>query len=169
MGLYEQAEEVESYLETAQVTLVFTPTATLDDEDTDSTSDQPLTSGTSITSTLQPTLTETLDEEAESSTAGKNRIVVEPLGEMAPATTSLLLLQSEKTRQVMVALADSEMLNGRIREARKYLRRAKRLNPREPEVWDGLTRLAQRTGQERREASCRKKAEQLRIEREIAP
>ena len=108
LGLYEQAEEVEPYLEAAQVTLVFTPTATLEDEDTDSTSDQPLTSGTSITSTLQPTLTETLDEEAESSKAGKNRIVVEPLGEMSPATTSLLLLQSEKTREVMVALADSE-------------------------------------------------------------
>ena len=107
LGLYEQAEEVEPYLTAAQVTLVFTPTATLEDDDTDSASSQPLTSGSSITSTTQPTTTETLDE-AESPQAGKNRIVVEPLGEMSPATTSLLLLQTEEAREVMVALADSE-------------------------------------------------------------
>ena len=107
LGLYEQAEEVEPYLTAAQVTLVFTPTATLEDGDPDSASSEPLTSGSSITSTLQPTTTETLDE-AESPQAGKNRIVVEPLGEMSPATTSLLLLQTEDTREVMVALADSE-------------------------------------------------------------
>ena len=107
LGLYEQAEEVEPYLTAAQVTLVFTPTATLKDGDTDSTSSEPLTSGSSITSTTQPTTTETLDE-GESAQDGKNRIVVEPLGEMSPATTSLLLLQTEDTREVMVALADSE-------------------------------------------------------------
>ena len=107
LGLYEQAEEVEPYLEAAQVTLVFTPTATLE-EGTDSPSDLPLTSGSSITSTTQPTTTETLDEDAESPETDKNRIVIEPLGEMSPATTSLLLLQFEGTREVMVALADSE-------------------------------------------------------------
>jgi hypothetical protein len=108
LGLYEQAEEVESYLEAAQVTLVFTPTATLDDEELDTPSDQPLTSGSTITSTTQPTITETLDEDVEETETGKNRVVVEQLGEMSPATTSLLLLQTEGGREVMVALANSE-------------------------------------------------------------
>lgn len=103
LGLYEQAEEVEPYLAAAQVTLVFTPTATLEEENGESPS-----SGSPITSTLQPTTTETLDEEGESPPPGKNRIVVEPVGEMSPATTSLLLLQTEDTRTVMVVLADSE-------------------------------------------------------------
>lgn len=64
---------------------------------------------------------------------------------------------------VLVALADSEMLAGRMDEAGKYLRRAKRLDPDEPEVWDALARLARRTGQDRREAKCRKKADTLRL------
>lgn len=64
---------------------------------------------------------------------------------------------------VLVALADSEMLAGRMDEAGKYLRRAKRLDPDEPEVWDALARLARRSGQERREAKCRKKADSLRL------
>jgi hypothetical protein len=108
LGLYEQAEEVEPYLAAADVTLVFTPTATLEDEDTDSASDQPLGSSSTITATVQPTTTETLEEEAEAPRTGKNRIVVGPVGEVSPATTSLLMLQSEGSREVMVVLADSE-------------------------------------------------------------
>jgi len=108
LGLYEQAEEVEPYLSAAQVTLVFTPTATLDETDTDSESGEPTTSDSSITVTEQPTTTETLDEEAESPHAGKNRILVESVGEMSPAMTSLLLLQTEGKRTVVVALSESE-------------------------------------------------------------
>jgi hypothetical protein len=108
LGLYEQSEEIEPYLAAAEVTLIFTPTATLDDEDTDTLSDESLTSGSTITATVQPTTTETLEEEAESLHNGKNRIVVGPVGEMSPATTSLLMLQSEGSREVMVVLADSE-------------------------------------------------------------
>ena len=108
LGLYEEAEEVEPYLEAAQVTLVFTPTVALEDEDADSPSDQPLTSGSSITSTVAPTGTETLKEDVEDSNAGRNRIVVEGVGEMSPTTTSLLLLQTEGTREVMIVLAKSE-------------------------------------------------------------
>jgi hypothetical protein len=100
LGLYEQAEEVEPYLAAAEVTLIFTPTSTLDGEDTDAPADESLTSGS--------TSTETPEEEAESPHAGKNRIVVGPVGEMSPATTSLLMLQSEGSREVMVVLADSE-------------------------------------------------------------
>jgi hypothetical protein len=108
LGLYEQADEVESYLAAAQVSLVFSPTTTLEDEDTDSGSSEPLSSGSQITATLQPTTTETLDEDAESPETDKDRIVVEPVGEVSPATTSLLLLQIDEDREVMVALADSE-------------------------------------------------------------
>lgn len=64
---------------------------------------------------------------------------------------------------VLVALADAEMLSGRLEEAGKYLRRAKRLDPDEAEVWDALARLARRTGQERREAKYRQKADSLRL------
>jgi len=108
LGLYEQAEEVEPYLEAAQITLVFTPTTALEEEEPDSPTDQPPTSGTSITSTTQPTLTESIDEESEGAKTGKNRIIIESLGEVSPATTSLLLLQTRGTREVMVALANSE-------------------------------------------------------------
>jgi Flp pilus assembly protein TadD len=69
-----------------------------------------------------------------------------------------------KSPFVLVALADAEMLSGRLEEARKYLRRAKRLDPDEPEVWDALARLARRTGQERLVAKYRQKADALRLE-----
>ena len=108
LGLYEHAEEVEAYLEAAQITLVFTPTVALEDEEADSASDQPLTSGASITSTIAPTNTETLDKDTKASSTSKNRVVVEQLGEVSPATTSLLLLQTKGGREVMVALANSE-------------------------------------------------------------
>ena len=63
---------------------------------------------------------------------------------------------------VLVALAESEMLSGQTREARKYLQRARRLDPEEPEVWEALARLARRTGQVRQEEKYRLKAETLR-------
>jgi hypothetical protein len=106
LGLYEQAEEVESYLSAAQVTLMFTPTVALEDKDADEGGS--LETSSTITATVQPTSTESLEEEAESSHTGKNRIVVAPLGEMSPATTSMLLLQNEGNREVMIALANSE-------------------------------------------------------------
>ena len=104
LGLYEQAVEIEPYLAAAQVTLVFTPTLAIEDDD----SGESLDTSASITATLQPTTTESLNGGAESPKTDRNRIVVESLGEMSPATTSLLLLQSEGSRQIMVALADSE-------------------------------------------------------------
>lgn len=64
---------------------------------------------------------------------------------------------------VLVALADSEIRSGRMDEALKYLRRAKRLEPDEPEVWDALARFARSTGQVRREAKYRQKAASLRL------
>jgi hypothetical protein len=87
------------------VTLVFTPTVALEDKDADE--DGALDTSSTITATVQPTSTESLEEE-ESSHTGRNRLVVAPLGEMSPATTSMLLLQNEGSREVMVALANSE-------------------------------------------------------------
>ncbi len=107
LGLYEQAEEVEPYLAAAQVTLIYTSTETLEDQDSDSESDESSTGDSSITATEQPTTTETL-EEAESPHADRNRILAEPVGEMSLVSTNLLLLQTEDNRTVMVALADSE-------------------------------------------------------------
>ncbi len=107
LGLYEQAEEVEPYLAAAQVTLIFTPTETLDDGGSDAESDESSTDDSAITATEQPTTTETL-EEAESPYADKNRIVAEPVGEMSLVSTNLLLLQTDDNRKVMVALAYSE-------------------------------------------------------------
>jgi hypothetical protein len=106
LGLYEQAEEVEPYLTAAEVTLVFTPTVVLEDDDADA--GESLDTSSTITVTVQPTSTDSLEEEAESPNTGRNRIVVTPLGEMSPATTSLLLLQSEGNREILVALANSE-------------------------------------------------------------
>ena len=106
LGLYEQAEEVEPYLTAAEVTLVFTPTVALEEDDADT--GESLDTSSTITATVQPTSTESLEEETESPNNGRNRIIVAPLGEMSPATTSLLLLQREGDREIMVALANSE-------------------------------------------------------------
>jgi hypothetical protein len=119
LGLYEQAEEVEPYLEAAQVTLLITPTETLEEKEkaesplAESPSlTQPLTTTSPITPAQQITPTATpLPEgagEARSTQLAKNRIVIEPLGEMAIAGTSLLLHQNDGDRNVMVVLAYTE-------------------------------------------------------------
>ncbi len=92
-GLYEQAEEVEPYLAAAQVSLFITPTSP-------------------ITPSLQITATPTAELESqvgvEPASPGKNRIAIEPLGEMTLSGTSLLLLQTDGDRDVMVVLAHTE-------------------------------------------------------------
>lgn len=62
----------------------------------------------------------------------------------------------------LIAMADSEMLHGNNREAEKYLKRAKRWYSKEPEVYEGLARLARRMGDARREAKYLRKASRLR-------
>ncbi|MGD9046747.1 MAG: hypothetical protein PVF77_01725, partial [Anaerolineae bacterium] len=97
LGLYEQAEDVQSYLEAAQVTLLITQTKSV--------------TGTMPTTPTLESETEATEErpaEDRSPTAGTNRIVVERLGEMAIAGTSLLLQQTEPGREVMVVLVNSE-------------------------------------------------------------
>ena len=124
-GLYEEAEEVEPYLAAAEVTLVITPTEALEEEKGETSSpavtpkatpapsaSQSLTGTLPITLTQAPTTAKPSSEstaEGESATSGKNRIVIEPLGEMALAGTSLLLKQTDnQQRVVMVVLANTD-------------------------------------------------------------
>jgi hypothetical protein len=123
-GLYEQAEEVEPYLTAAGVTLVITPTQTSGGGEATSlptatpkatpvpSSSQSLTGTLPITPTQPPGTAKPSPEtkaEAESPASGTNRIVIEPLGEMALAGTSLLLMQTdEQQRVVMVVLANTD-------------------------------------------------------------
>jgi hypothetical protein len=121
-GLYEQAEEVEPYLAAAEVTLVITPTGTVEEgkssltsatpkATTSPVSSQSLTGTQPITPTQPPTTAKPSTgsaAEAESVSSGTNRIVIEPLGEMALAGTSLLLRQTDdQQRVVMVVLANT--------------------------------------------------------------
>ena len=54
------------------------------------------------------------------------------------------------------------MFQGNNREARRYLKRAKRRDPKEPEVYSGLARLADKMGETRRAEKYLRKAERLR-------
>jgi Flp pilus assembly protein TadD len=62
----------------------------------------------------------------------------------------------------LVALADSELRIGNPRGAARFLRRARRWYPAEPEVWDGLARLADQTDRPKRADRYREKAAKLR-------
>jgi hypothetical protein len=97
IGLYEKAEEVQPYLEAAQVTLLISPT-------------QPLTATSPVTPTAEtePEGATERPTEGESPTADTNRIAIEPLGEMAMAGTTLLLRQTDGAREVMVVLVNTE-------------------------------------------------------------
>jgi hypothetical protein len=123
LGLYEGADDVESYLASAGVTLLITPTQTIEEEV--ETADAPApevspveTSTITSTATLTPTV-RAMPSEGVTATgeitvtpgippAAKNRVEITGLGEMVLTSTSLLLLQSPGDRQVLVVLADTE-------------------------------------------------------------
>ncbi len=116
-GLYEQAEGVESYLAEAQVTLLITPTETVEEEpDSGASPDAKpqastsptLTQPATVTVPITPTEKPESEAEGEAAPAPKNRIAIEPLGEMALTATSLLLRQTDGQREVMVVLAHTE-------------------------------------------------------------
>jgi len=90
-------------------------------------------------------------------------ILYDNLGRGAEARIALRAA-AERTESpyTLIAMADSEMLYGNIREAAKYLKRARRWYPREPAVYEGLARLAGRTGESRREEKFLRKAGKLR-------
>jgi Flp pilus assembly protein TadD len=62
----------------------------------------------------------------------------------------------------LVALADSAMMRGELNEASRYLRRAKWWYPKEPEVFEGMARLASREGRPGRAEKLLRKARKLR-------
>ncbi len=120
-GLYQEAEQVEPYLTAAQATLVITPTEDLEKKPTPAppaegtplpSSSQPLTTTAPITPSLDITVTQTPEPESaagiEPPSPAANRVVIEPLGEMVLTGTSLLLLQADGDRNVMVVLSDTE-------------------------------------------------------------
>jgi len=90
-------------------------------------------------------------------------ILYENLGREAEARIALrAAAQQTESPFTLIAMADSEMLYGNNREAERYLKRAKRWYPKEPAVYEGLARLAARTGELRREEKNLRRAAKLR-------
>ena len=114
MGLYDQAQGVEPYLDTADVTLLITPTAEIEpggegEEKAPLATatpslplTQPLTATTTITPTAEP------GPEVEAPAPPKDRVKIGSLGEMVITGTLLLVLETDAQRQVLVVLADRE-------------------------------------------------------------
>ncbi len=71
---------------------------------------------------------------------------------------------AERTKSpfTLIAIADAEITSCRLDAAESYLRRAKRLQPRAPEVHEALARLAEASHEPRRAARHRERAERLR-------
>ena len=121
LGLYEEAEEVEPYLAGAQVTLLITPTQPAEEPEPPAEKPSPpptpapaatetLTTTESATSTLEISVTtETeITPTVEISPSHKNHIAIESVGDMVLTGTSLLLLQREGERDVLLVLAHTE-------------------------------------------------------------
>ncbi len=115
-GLYDRAEQVEPYLTKAQVTLVVTPTESLEEEPSPGTPQsgpsKPLTTTTPTTPSLEITITPSTESEdsvtVEPPKPTVSRVEIEPLGEMVVTGTSLLLYQTGGGRNVLVVLSDTE-------------------------------------------------------------
>lgn len=128
-GLYEQAEEVEPYLAAASITLLITPTEHSASTEEGSAGGEvesvapptsepgpppsPITESLTATLTMTPaleiTVTPAVTVTAEVSPSAKSRMDVEAMGEVVLTGTSLLLLQAEEERQVLIVLADTEV------------------------------------------------------------
>jgi hypothetical protein len=122
-GLYEGAEDVESYLAAAQVTLKITPTEKILAEPESGLAPTPLPETTpaatpTLTTTVPtppiratpvPAAMPTITRTAPYTPTAGNRIEIESFGEMVVTGTALLLLQTDGDRQILVALADTEM------------------------------------------------------------
>jgi len=84
------------------------------------------------------------------------------LGRGAEARVALrAAAQETESPFTLVAMADSEMQLGNDSEAVGYLKEARRRYPREPEVYMGKARLAQRMEKPRRAERYLRKAERL--------
>ncbi len=62
----------------------------------------------------------------------------------------------------LIAIADVEMMRGSLDQARRYLKRARWWDGKEPEVYDALARLARLEGDEAKAAKNSQKAAELR-------
>jgi hypothetical protein len=126
LGLYEETEEVEPYLTAAQVTLLITPTEVTEEEPAAVPTPRPtatpspvvtegvtttleVTPTTEIEATPEVTSEQEITATAEVSPTAVNRVRIESLGEMVLTGTSLLLLQTDGERHVLVVLADTEV------------------------------------------------------------
>lgn len=111
-GLYDQADEVEPHLAAAEITLLITPTAEIEAEADEeaplpaATPSLPLTQP--LTSTLSITPTATPLAEVEAPAPAKDRVEIGSLGTMIITNTSLLVMERDGQRQVLVVLADKE-------------------------------------------------------------
>lgn len=85
------------------------------------------------------------------------------LGREAEARVALLAAtQRTESPFTLLAMAYAEMDRGDVREAEKYLKRAKRWDPKEPEVFEGLARHAAKVGDHQKAEKYTLKAEKLR-------
>ncbi|MGD2040918.1 MAG: hypothetical protein PVH11_08835, partial [Anaerolineae bacterium] len=96
LGLYEEAEPVEPYLAQAGVTLILSAT-------------DAITASGSLTVTPSFGLGEGITNTTEVSPVLQSYVRIESWGEMVLTGTSLLLLQREEERRVLVTLANTEL------------------------------------------------------------
>lgn len=118
LGLYGQAKEVEPYLATAEVTLLITPMTEVQAEEEEgsetplptATPSQPVTEPLTATASITPTVEPDAEAELEVEAAPrpKDRVEIGSLGGMVITGTSLLVLENDGQRQVLVVLADTE-------------------------------------------------------------
>ncbi|UCF66112.1 MAG: tetratricopeptide repeat protein [Acidobacteriota bacterium] len=105
-----------------------------------------------------------LESDPTSSSAKANMAYVfQQLGMKQEAETALRAA-AEKTHNpyTLISMADVEMVNGNYRHARLYLRRARWLYGKYPEVYDALARLAQRRGKPTKAEKYARRAQRMR-------
>jgi Flp pilus assembly protein TadD len=99
--------------------------------------------------------------------------VYHQLGMEAESETALRAAAHRTTNPyTLIAMADAEMIQGRYGRARRYLRKARRWYPSEPEVYDAMARLARRRGEAAAAGRHSAKAAKLRLKearRELSP
>jgi len=112
-----------------------------------------------------------LEVEAGNSSALTNMsILYRELGRESEARIALLAAARHTDNPyTLVAVADAAMLLADYRRASSALKRARRWYPNEPVVYDGLARLALRTGDQDRADRLLRKAARLRAERRADP
>lgn len=110
LGLYQQAGEVEPYLTLAGVTLWLTPTDEIEaQEDVDREASLPAATPTlPLTQPLATTAPTTPTVELEAPAPLRQRVEIGSLGQMVITGTSLVLLQDNGQRHLLVVLADEE-------------------------------------------------------------